>query len=160
MKALSFLLIGLPVLGLLLKTQFPAGADFDRGKAITVAERLLETGGLKQDKSANISISGQKAAVAFVSPEDCPGVVLLAPLPPTAQSFETVVSGFDRNVSSEGFVYRGKRTDTYPRTRIIADRISHAFYFPGTDHNVLSTTVFAYRELGQCGLVSLLDWKI
>ncbi|MEO9575638.1 MAG: hypothetical protein ABJ263_10800 [Tateyamaria sp.] len=157
-RAASLLLI-LPLIGVWLKIMVPAGPDFDRAAGIALAERLMQSNGLVQDQTSNIAISGNIAAVVF-TPTACTGAVIMLPLPPTAQRFETVISGFGEAISAEGFVHRGERFDRYPRVRMIAQRISHALYLSGSARSAWSTTVFAYRELGRCGVSPSLDWSL
>lgn len=159
MKSLAPLLLILPVIGLLLKILAPAGPDFDRAASIALAERMMQANGLMQDQTSNIAISGNTAAVVF-TPRSCTGAVIMVPLPPTAQRFETVVAGLDEAIAAESFVYRGERLDRYPRLRMIAQRITHALYLPGSARSAWSTTVFAYRELGRCSVSPSLDWSL
>ncbi len=146
MIRLAPLLLVLPLVGLWLKVADPAGPDFDRAAGIALAERMLEANGLVQDPTSHIAISGERAAVVFTPPA-CVGAVVLVPLPPTAQRFETVVAGLDEALAAEGFVHRG-------------ERLGHAFHLPGSARSAWSTTVFAYRELGPCGLLPTLDWSL
>ena len=159
MIRLVLILLTLPALGLGLKLAQPAGAEFDRAEAIALATRMLSANGLEQDHSARIEISGHPAAVVF-TPDGCTGAIVLVPLPPTAQRFETVVAGLDQSVSAEGYVLQGESLDHYPRLRVIARRIGHALYLPGSARGAWSDTVFAFRELGRCGLTPDLDWTL
>lgn len=159
MRRAAPLLLVLPLIGVWLKIIEPTSPDFDRANGIALAERLMQSNGLVQDQTSNIAISGNIAAVVF-TPRDCTGAVIMLPLPPTAQRFETVIAGFDEAIAAEGFVYRGERLDRYPRMRVITQRISHALYLPASAPSAWSTTVFAYRELGRCGVSSSLDWSL
>lgn len=153
-------LLLLPFAGIFLKIAQPAAPEFDRSKGVKLAEQMLETNGLEQDLTSNIAISGQKAAVVFASSSGCKGALVVVPLPPTAQRFDTIVTGLDYAVAAEGFVFRGQHSDSYPYRRLLLHRLGHALYLPGSDHNAWASTVFAYRELGHCGIAPKLDWNL
>lgn len=159
MTRLAALLVLLPLAGAWLKIAQPADSGFDRAQGIQLAEQVLISNGLHQDLSSDISISGHKAAVVVGPRQGCKGALIVAPLPPTAQSFETVVAGFEDTATYEGFIYRGEHSETYPYLSVTLHRIRNALYLTDPESNAWGNTVFAYRELGPCNLAQNVTWS-
>ncbi len=159
--SLLFLLtsIVLPIIGINWKvTDTPSDGTFERADLIRDAGRAMEASGLARSLSSRIEVSGSPVASIYHAP-GCPGLLLVVPLPPTAQRFEHVVPALDTPASAEGYVYRGQHEETYPAARrvlgiILADLRLASNQAPGVD-----STVFAYREIGLCGLSNRVNWS-
>ena len=148
-----------PLFGLVLKTSMPAAPSFDRAQGIAWIDRTLRANQLTQDAKSDLSISGQQAGVVY-GKTGCEGALIVVPLPPTAQSFDQVIAGFDRDVLTAGFVYRGVVYSSHPTGRRFVDQVTNAVRFVAPGPPPAKTTVFAFKELGSCHLSRAVDWRI
>jgi hypothetical protein len=158
-KRACLVLTLVPVLGLWLKTADPATPEFDRAAGIRFMETLLQANGLRRSHASKLEISAQTAGVVF-NRVGCEGALIVVPLPPTAQSFEQVLAGFNSDVAHSGFVYRSMRYPSYPHLARSVDRVRYILRFPDTLRGPMHSIVYAYRELGPCGILSDVNWRL
>lgn len=143
-----------PVPGLALKASDKTSEAFDRAGLVRRAEDAMSENGLVKDFASQALISGIPAAAIYRRPS-CDGLLVVVPLPLTAQRFEHVVPSFQENETASGFVFQGRRSEAYPMLSRLVAIISANFHIR-TD---IDTTVFAFKELGNCGLSLQMDWS-
>lgn len=154
--SLLLLLAAAPATGLALKSG-ETDPVFDRAAEVEHVTNALARDGLRPSPGSRITVSGRTAGVVLES-AGCDGVLIVLPLPPTAQRFENVVPGLPDRGTANGFAYHGKVSTAYPGW----DRLLHraAFALRLTDADAVpSHTVYAFRELGDCGLAHRADWR-
>lgn len=143
-----------PGLGLALKSRDTSVEAFDRVSSVQRAEDVLLEHGLVRDDTSRVLISGISAAAIFHQPH-CDGLLAVVPLPLTAQRFEHVVPTLGENVTASGYVFQGRHSDAYPAlARLLASLLADLRIRDQTD-----TTVFSFKELGNCGLAARMDWS-
>lgn len=147
-------LITAPLLGLAWKATDEPGRDFEWGAQVREAETILRLSGLTPSARSQITISGEPAAAIYQRP-GCPGVLIVVPLPRTAHSFDQVVPGVSGPREAGGFVHRGEVVADYPRWSRWMAALAHDLRLGGD----ADETVFAFREIGGCGLAESVDWK-
>lgn len=152
------IIVSLPVAGLVWKFNDTVSSGFDRPGLIKRAEAGLKAGGLVRSRNSQVEISGVRAAAVYRLRE-CNGLLVVLPLPPTAQRFEHVVPVLGAPSSETGFVFQGKVSSSYPALKRAISVLSNELRIRKSQPAV-DSIVFAFRELGSCGLSKQLDWSL
>ncbi len=123
--------------------------DTDPGEWLHTVDHALEDLGIRQRRDIVITLSNIEVAHGYARP-GCPGLLLVAPLPETAQGWGHVAPGLDLSRFEISYVFQGRVHDSVPllsrlRSTLIADLIG----LPDASNRVV-----ALAEAGSCRLAA------
>jgi hypothetical protein len=119
------------------------------GEWLHTVDHALADVGIRQRRDIKIHLSGNEVAHGY-SRTGCPGLLLVAPLPETAQGWGHVAPAVDLSRFHVSYIFKGTVHDSVPllsrlRNSLIADLIG----LPD-EHNL----VVALAEAGDCRLAA------
>jgi len=152
-----FVLFGVSVTGLTINLSTNHNSYFDRDTLLTQIEYPLQRAGLAHFSSASFNVSGTDVARAYHS-RDCSGLLIVAPLPQTAQTISHVIPlDFD---GVEQFVYQGELFEAFPYSRRMIAALKHVFPAAAPGKVSAPEVIFSVFEVGGCRLIQRVQWSI
>lgn len=109
--------------------------------------------GLRRRVDVSIEIDAREVATGF-SRVDCDGLLLIAPLPRTAQGWERVAPRLDLAGFTVHYLYDGRRHPGVPQLRRLSDRLlAELWSVPAADR----PRMVAVAEAGHCELLARVE---
>ena len=124
-------------------------SPLDRADLLHQLAHALEDDGMVYRPDMALTVSGQPAAWGF-SAQDCHGVLLLAVLPDTAQSWSHISPELEPSGFRASYLYRGAVYSQVPVWRRLYDRIRSNLHTHPND--TLAKPVIGLAEYGACSL--------
>lgn len=158
-RILMVALVAAPLVGVALKAAVPNEFEPDRRDLLREAESALLRSGLKKSEQSRMLVSGEPVAVAYGRP-GCEGLLVVAPLPRTAQGLKHVLGSLEGAFSEIGFVFKGEAHENYPLWQRLASNLEIALTRRSGVLSPFGEPLFAYGEVGSCELETKVDWRL
>lgn len=126
----------------------PAHASWNPVPILSELEQALQSKGLLLREDISINLSNSPVAAGFSRP-DCQGLLLMAPMPSTAQDWGHMAPLLDLSAFRVSYLYQGVLLDKPPVIERFLDSGKALF---NTEPQGLSRLVQAVAEAGDCEL--------
>jgi len=120
----------------------------DPSAVLDTIRHVLADSGLRQRDDVSIEMNGRAVALGFSRP-GCDGLMLVAVLPHTAQSWAHMAPRLDLSAYQLGYLFQGALYPSVPRLERLAGRL-HSDLRPSRASG--PSQVIAIAEAGHCGL--------